>query len=159
MKTFTLNRSTSAIVLIVIGLSSFTQAETLTQLRQDYREAQKKASHIENPKIGTEGFQQKLAIWSQANRQSQETARALIPALLNHWIKQPDDQAIKKEIISVYKALAGGKSTERHNNAKSFLSRAAWPILAQGNLAQEQAELLAQLIKPPGASWINDVLG
>ena len=38
------------------------------------------------------------------------------------------------------------------------MSRIAWPLLANSNLTKEQSELLAQLIKPPSASKISDVL-
>lgn len=145
-------------LLVVLVLSSSTQAETLKQLRENHQQAYAISLNIENPKLGTDRYREKLGNWADSHKKSQLTAKALIPALFNHWIDQPNDQQLKNEIESVYNALAGRPTTERHNKTKSFMSRIAWPLLANGNLTTEQSELVAKLVKPSSASRISDVM-
>jgi len=93
------------------------QAETLQQLRQRYQQARDIFAKTED--------------WGEAYTKSQESARALISALLNHWVTLPDDSAeapaVCKEIKTVCKDMGGDPLTERYSNAKSFLARAVWP--------------------------------
>ena len=145
-------------LFVVLVLSSSTQAEILKQLRENHKEAYAISLNIENPKLGTDRDREKLEIWADSHKKSQLTAKALIPALFNHWIDQPNDQQLKKEIESVYNGLAGKPTPQRYNQTQSFMSRIAWPLLAHSNLTKEQAELLAKLVKPPSAWRISDVM-
>ena len=133
-------------------------ADTLEQLRQNYQKARDDYSKIENPEIGSEGFREKLKDWAEAKQTSQESARALVSALLEHWINLPDDKAVRIEIKAVFKDLAGDSHTEQYSSAKSFFARIAWPLLANNKLTKEQAELLAELTKRPALSRINDLM-
>ncbi len=153
-----INHFTLGSVLLIVAFSPSTQAETLKQLRENHKRAHEISSNIENPKFGTDGYAEKLEIWANSDEKSQLAAKALIPALLDHWIVHPNDQQVKKEIESVYNDLAGRPTTERYNQAKSFISRIAWPFLAKSNLTEEQSELLARLVKPPSTSRISDVM-
>ena len=153
-----IHRFALATVLIVVASSSPIQAETLEQLRDNYQKAHETSSNIEDPKFGTEGFREKLAVWADGNKKSQLAAQKLISALFKRWIEQPNDETLKTEIESVYQGLAGKRSTERHTNAKSFITRISWPLLTDSELTDEQAELLSKLIKPRGVSRIGDVM-
>ncbi|MDG2223741.1 MAG: hypothetical protein P8L85_20350 [Rubripirellula sp.] len=153
-----IHRFTLALLLSVAVFLPSTQAETLEALRQSYQEAHDSASKIENPKIGAEGFREKLSDWADAHRKSQESARALILALLDHWVTLPDDKAVKEEVEAICKDLAGDPQTENYRTAKSFFARTAWPLLANNKLTKDQAEFLAELTKPSGNSGINGVL-
>ena len=145
-----------ASVLCVVAFSPTAraeeQAETLEQLRQRYQQARDTAAKIENPDSGSEGFPEKLKVWAEAYRKWQNSARALIPALLNHWMTLPDDspeaKTVRKEIETVCKDMAGHPRSEQYNIAKSFFARTAWPLLADNKLTQEQAGLLVELTEP-----------
>ena len=157
-------RSILACVLCVVAFSPTAraeeQAETLEQLRQRYQEARDTAAKIENPDLGSEGFHEKLKVWAEAYQKSQTSARALIPALLNHWMTLPNDSAevpaVCKEIKTVCKDMAGHPRSEQYSNAKSFFARTAWPLLADNKLTQEQAGLLVKLTEPQLLVRMND---
>ncbi len=153
-------RSILAPLLCVIAFSPSARAETLKQLRQRYQEARDTAAQIENPDLGSEGFQEKLKVWAEANQKSQKSACVLIPALLNHWMTLPGDspeaKTVSEEIKTVGKDLAGHPSSEQYHNAKSFFARTAWPLLAGNKLTQEQAGLLVELTEPQLLVRMND---
>ena len=136
------------------------RAETLEKLRQRFQEARDTAATIENPNLGSEGFQEKLEIWAEAHKKSQKSARALIPALLKHWMTLPDDspeaKTVREEIKTVFKDMAGQPRSERYYNAKSFLARGAWPLLADDRLTQKRAAFLSELTEPQWLVREND---
>lgn len=141
--------------LCVVAFSTATgaaeQAETLEQLRQRYQQARDVLAKTENPELGSEGFPEKLKVWAAVYQQSQASARALISALLNHWRTLPDDSAevpaVCKEIKTVFQEMAAPPS-EQYNLAKSFLARAAWPLLADEKLTPKRAAFLVELTEP-----------
>jgi hypothetical protein len=151
-------RFTFALLLSLAALMPSTQAATLETLRQTYQEARDTVSSIQRPVIGSTGFQEKLETWADANRQSQESARALLPALLDHWMTPAGDNDVKEEIKEVCAHLAAGSWTEQSSNAKSFFARTAWPLLAKSELDKDQAEFLAGMIKPTGRSSVSELL-
>ena len=75
-------------------------------------------------------------------------ARVLIPALWNHWIEVPDDQAAKEEIRMIHHDLVGSRNTEQAGAARSFFGRIVWPLLVENKLTQEQSVCSAKLTKP-----------
>jgi hypothetical protein len=156
-------RSILACVLCVVAFSPSARAEeqveTLEQLRQRYQQARDIVAKTEKPHLGSEGFPEKLKVWAEAYQKSQKSARALIPALLNHWMTLPDDSpevpAVCKEIKTVCKDMAAPPS-EQYNIAKSFLARAVWPLLADDKLTQERAAFLLELTEPQLRVRMND---
>jgi len=149
-----------ASVLCVVAFLPSARAEELEQLRQQYQEARDTAARTENPKIGSEGFREKLKVWAEADRRSQESARVLIPALLDRWMTLSDDspeaKTVREEIKTVCEDMAGQPRTEQYNVAKSFFARTAWPLLADSKLTQKQAALLVELTKPQLSVRMND---
>lgn len=98
--------------------------------------------------------------YGEAYRGSINSAHQLLSTLLHHWITLPEDSvdasAICREIRTVYKETAGNPLTEMHNQAKSFMARAVWPLLATKEPNQEQASFVAELVKPQIGVRIND---
>lgn len=122
------------------------QVERLQQLRARYQQARETFAKTQD--------------YGNAYSESLESARMLISALLKHWMALPDDSAevpvVCQEIRTVYKDLAGSRLTERYSNARSFLARAVWPLLADDKLTPQQAVFLAKLTKPHLGVRIND---
>ncbi|MEE2937188.1 MAG: hypothetical protein VYA84_14480 [Planctomycetota bacterium] len=147
-----------ALLLSVAALMPSTQAATLETLRQTYQEARDTVSSVQRPEIGSTGFQEKLETWADAQRESQESARALLPALLDHWMNPAGDNDVKEEIKEVFPHLAGDSQTEQYNTAKSFFARTAWPLLSKSDLDKDRAEFLAGMIQPTGLSSVSELL-
>lgn len=147
-----------ALLLSVAALMPSTQAATLETLRQTYQEARDTVSSVQRPEIGSTGFQEKLETWADAQRKSQESARALLPALLDHWMNPAGDNDVKEEIKEVFAHLAGDSQTEQYNTAKSFFARTAWPLLSKSDLDKDRAEFLAGMIQPIGLSSVSELL-
>ncbi len=138
------------LLALMAGLMSSAHADVegaeLEEHRKQYQEA-----HANFVKTQDYGKDYRLSI---------ESAHQLILKLLQYWITLPEDAVdepdIRREIRAVYKKTAGSSLTEKYNQAKSFMSRAVWPLLATKEPNQEQASFIAELVKPQIGVRIND---
>ena len=67
-----IQRSILSCVLCLLAISparAAEQAETLEQLRHRYQQARETAAKTEKPKLGSDGFRDKLKVWAEAARQ------------------------------------------------------------------------------------------
>ncbi|MDA1049055.1 MAG: hypothetical protein O3C40_01060 [Planctomycetota bacterium] len=158
------HRSILPFVLCLVAISPATRAEEqahmLEQLRHGYEQARDVAAKIEQPTRGSDGFRDKLKVWSDAIRKRREAAYALIPVLLEHWTILPDGSdelaATGKEIKAVYIDIAGKPLTQANSDARSFFADAVWPLLADNRLTQERAALFVELTEPHLGVRLND---